>query len=260
MNRFLWLSIFAFFFAGCKSELNVSVKLSQLSGSTYVRMPAQLSIELESCNNTNKSKTSSLSLNELQSKIATLVPKANLVKCQSMKNGHARALFTIPITIGKLNPKQNNYINGMLYALGGSYTITKDNSDTDTDTDTDIIHYQSPPLLLTMSEQTRMMLAAAFNSADKKFEPLMDTRMTIYIENDTEYDVGNMQAFGVYVNNKPYGIKPDIITFPARREIIVKMSNILLDALLSQNEPVQILGFIPTQDIPTIVESQPDAS
>lgn len=254
MNRFLWLCIFAFFFAGCKSELNVSVKLSQLSGSTYVLMPAQFSIELDSCSKTNDSKTSSLSLNELQSKIATLIPKANLIKCQPMKNGHAKALFTIPITIGKFNPKQKNFINGVLYVLGGSYTVTKDNSDTD------VIHYQSTPLLLTMSEQTRMMLATTFNSVDKKFEPLMDTQMTIYIENDTEYDVDNIRAFGVYVNNKPYGIKPDIITFPSRREIIVKMSNILLDTLLSQNEPVQILDFIPTQDTTKKVENQPGNS
>lgn len=258
MNRFLWLSVFAFFFAGCKSELNVSVKLSQLSGSTYVLIPAQFSVELSSCSNANESKIPLLSLSELQSKIAKLVPKANLIKCQSMKNGHAQALFTIPITIGKLNPKQNNYIDGMLYVMGGSYTITNDNSDPDSDTD--IIHYQSTPLLLTMSEQTRTMLATAFNSADKKFEPLMDTQMTIYIENDIGYDVANMQAFGVYVNNKPYGIKPDIITLPARREIIVKMSNILLDTLLSRNEPVPILDFIPMQDMTTVVESQPSNS
>ncbi len=244
MGRLLWLSLCVFILVGCKTELSISVKISQLNRNTYTFIPAQLSIELDTCNEKEQPKRSSLSINELQHKIKELLPQATFIHCKVINNDYVQALFTLPITVGKLNLKQNNFLDRMLYVLGGDYSIYKNEQD-------NVVRYQSSPLLLTLSEKTRALFVNQLSSADKASNVLMGSQITLYIENDTGSTIDNIQVYGVYVNNRPYGITPEKIVLPAGREMIVKLSNVMLATLLSQNKPIEVLGFIPPST-PTI--------
>lgn len=235
MNRILFLALAIGLLAGCKSELTLSVKMSQLLSPALTSSQAQLLLTVKDCVEIQKTKTVEPSKNllDIQARMLRILPKIKYSECYTNDKGLSIARFYLPVAIGQFDPDKADYVDSMLYLLGGQLD--------------DRLAFKSAPLRVALSEDTKArLIREQKNSLDLLLTS--DLKITIYIENDTGNDINNMMASGVYINSKAFS-QLQRFQLPAKQRISLRLSDILVDSLRdSEQNGLPILNFVSESD------------
>ncbi len=189
---------------GCKSELEVNTKYSELTTQPVHTQTAVANIGIVACSSHEDSRKPSDSLIEVQQKIPGVFKGAKYKECYT-KNMEVFASFEIPVGVGKADPS-NKYEN-----------------------DINII-----------SQEDGGFLAQATNDFYKRYRDFLksnmisdvDMKINIAISNDSGKDM-NLNCFATYVDGFPCAIGNTVVKNGA--SAVFSLSNVSADTIIMKN-------------------------
>lgn len=207
MKKLLLASGMALALFGCKTDLETTVTVSQLSSPTPTEILSDLNVEVIDCRDFEDSRKESESLVQVKSEIAKILPKATFVECYS-KELQSYAHFKTPVIAGLLK-------KGQTYDPSSFYLAEQLNSQF--------------ALYIVIPEELKAKIEKAKQTDDLGIG-IGDLSIKINLVNDTDGDYVYF-PLAAYLNGNPVVLSADL-TLKKGKKVQIKLSDVSVASAL----------------------------
>lgn len=233
MKKLLIVSLLIMFIMGCRSELRIWVKMSQLSSNTPLTTYMPLMITLPECQERGNASRPSENLRQMHLLLNEIFHHVQYKDCH-IREAKYKATFLVPVNIASVDTFNGKYEPGIIYIMGNRNAMKKTAKNQN----------DNRALLIGLSNATKKNIL----QQKKKYGRDMltsESKLIIYLENDSKTVIDNLVGSMLYANKKLILAENTQLTaLENGRSMSIQLSDVLADSFLAgKNETYTVLSF-----------------
>ncbi len=237
MKKLLTVSLIILLISGCRSELRIWTKLTQLDSDIPVTTYVPLMITLPECQATGDASRPSVSLRQMQMLLNELFQGVNYQDCH-IRGAEYKATFLVRVDMGSIDAFNGKYEPGIIYLMGNN--LTKDAKVKNKKNK----YANNGALLIGLSTATKNSILRQKKRRGRNMLT-SESKLIIYLENNRKSVLDNLMGSLVYINNNPILTENTHLNeLKNGRSMSIQLSDVFADSfLVGKNETYTILSL-----------------
>lgn len=233
MKKLLTVSLLIMLVMGCRSELRIWAKLSQLNSNIPLTTYMPLMITLPECQERGNASQPSESLRQMHKLLNEIFQGVRYQDCH-IREAKYKATFLVRVYIANMDTFNGKYEPGIIYIMGNRHAMKKTARNLN----------DNRALLIGLSNITKNSILRQ----KKKYGRDMftsESKLIIYLENDSKSIINNLVGSMLYADHKPMlAENMRLAELENGHSMSIQLSDVLADSfLVGRNETHTVLSF-----------------